>query len=78
MGVAIGDYDHDGWMDAIVTNDTLPNFLPHNERNGRFKEVGLKAGIALDDDGKAISAVIEPYKPAGRMVSEVVADLQAR
>ncbi len=57
MGVAIGDYDHDGWMDAIVTNDTLPNFLLHNERNGRFKEAGLEAGVALNDDGKAISAM---------------------
>ena len=57
MGIAIGDYDHDGWMDAIVTNDTLPNFLLHNERNGRFKEVGLEAGVALNDDGKAISAM---------------------
>ena len=57
MGVAIGDYDHDGWMDAIVTNDTLPNFLLHNERHGRFKEVGLEAGVALNDDGKAISAM---------------------
>src|SRR6266568_282245 len=31
MGVAISDYDNDGWMDIFVTNDKMPNFLYHNE-----------------------------------------------
>ena len=57
MGIAIADYDHDGRMDVFVANDTLPNFLFHNEGNGRFQEVALKAGVALNDDGKALSSM---------------------
>lgn len=57
MGIAIADYDQDGWMDLFVANDTVPNFLFHNERNGRFREVGFQAGVALNDDGKAVSSM---------------------
>ncbi len=57
MGVAIADYDHDGWMDIFVANDTVPNFLFHNEHDGRFREVGLEAGVGLNDDGKALSSM---------------------
>jgi hypothetical protein len=57
MGVAIGDYDHDGRMDIFVANDTLPNFLFHNEGNGHFSEVALQTGVGLNDDGKAISSM---------------------
>jgi enediyne biosynthesis protein E4 len=57
MGVAIADYDHDGWMDIFVANDSVPNLLFHNEHNGTFKEVALQAGVALGDDGIAISSM---------------------
>ena len=57
MGVAIADYDHDGWMDVFVANDTVPNFLFHNERDGRFRETALQAGVGLNDDGKALSSM---------------------
>jgi len=57
MGIAIADYDHDGWMDVFVANDTLPNFLFHNEHNGRFRESALEAGVGLNDDGKALSSM---------------------
>jgi len=57
MGIAIGDYDQDGWPDVFITNDTLPNCLLHNNRNGNFSEVAMQAGVALDDDGKAISSM---------------------
>jgi len=55
MGVAIADYDLDGFPDVFVTNDYLPNFLFHNRRDGTFEEVGLPAGVALRDDGETIS-----------------------
>ena len=57
MAVAFADYDGDGRMDILVTNDTEPNFLFHNDGNGRFTEVGLKAGVAFNNDGKAISSM---------------------
>ncbi|SPE26984.1 ASPIC/UnbV domain protein [Candidatus Sulfopaludibacter sp. SbA3] len=57
MGVAFADYDGDGRIDILVTNDTLPNFLFHNEGNGRFREVGLAAGVAVNDDGRTLSSM---------------------
>ena len=51
LGVVIGDYDDDGWPDIAVANDSLPNFLYHNEGRGVFKEVGLVSGIAVAADG---------------------------
>lgn len=57
MSVAFADYDGDGWMDAFVTNDTEPNFLFHNKGNGTFEEVGLTAGVAFDNSGKAVSSM---------------------
>jgi hypothetical protein len=51
LGVAVGDYDNDGWVDIYVANDSCPSFLYHNERNGTFKEVGMLTGAALSDDG---------------------------
>lgn len=57
MGVAIADYDRDGWPDVFIANDTLPNFLLHNEHGDRFTEAAMQAGVALNDDGKALSAM---------------------
>ena len=53
LGVAMLDYDEDGWPDLVVANDTSPNRLYRNRRNGTFEEIGLRAGIAFSDDGKA-------------------------
>jgi len=52
MGVAVADFDDDGDADLVVTNDTQPNFLLQND-GGRFKEVGLAAGIGYDESGRA-------------------------
>src|SRR4030095_625851 len=41
MGVAFADYDGDGRTDVFVANDTVPNFLFHNEGNGTFRETAL-------------------------------------
>jgi hypothetical protein len=57
MSVNFADYDQDGSMDVFVTNDTTPNFLFHNEGAGRFREVALKAGVALNEDGRAVSSM---------------------
>jgi hypothetical protein len=53
LGVIFLDYDEDGWPDIFVANDRVPNFLFRNERNGRFRETGLLAGVAVASDGKA-------------------------
>jgi enediyne biosynthesis protein E4 len=53
LGVAMVDHDQDGWPDIFVANDTQPNKLYRNQRNGTFKDVALEAGVALSDDGKA-------------------------
>ena len=52
LGVAVGDYDDDGLPDVFVANDAVPNFLFHNDGNGRFSEVALAAGVAVGRDGK--------------------------
>jgi enediyne biosynthesis protein E4 len=53
LGVALLDYDRDGWPDLLVANDTQPNKLYRNLRNGSFKDVGVEAGIAFSAEGKA-------------------------
>ena len=57
MGLAFADYDGDGRMDVFVANDTVPNFLFHNEGNGTFREVAFGAGVAMNDDGRALSSM---------------------
>jgi hypothetical protein len=47
LGVAVCDLDEDGWPDIAVANDTVRNFLFHNQKNGVFKEIGREAGIAF-------------------------------
>jgi hypothetical protein len=53
LGVAVADYDDDMWPDVFVANDGVPNFLFHNEGNGRFTERALVAGVSVGSDGKA-------------------------
>lgn len=53
LGVAMLDYDQDGWPDLFVANDTQPNKLYRNQRNGTFAEIAVKAGVAFSEDGKA-------------------------
>jgi hypothetical protein len=57
LGVAVIDYDQDGWPDLAVANDTEPNKLYHNNRNGTFTEQAVAAGIAFSEDGVARGAM---------------------
>jgi hypothetical protein len=57
LGVTFADVDADGWNDILVANDTVQNFLFHNQQNGTFEEVGALAGIAFDLDGNARGAM---------------------
>jgi hypothetical protein len=53
LGVAVGDYDNDGWPDLYVTN-LGTNRLYHNNHDGTFTDVAVKAGVALDSGNPEI------------------------
>lgn len=53
LGIALLDYDDDGWMDLFVANDTEPNKLYRNNRNGTFTDNGVIAGVAFSEAGTA-------------------------
>lgn len=57
LGIAIADFDHDGWMDIVVANDSMPEFLFHNKKDGTFEEVGLTSGMALDGSGATFAGM---------------------
>ena len=57
LGLAIADYDHDGWTDILLTNDSIPEFLFHNRGNGTFEEIGLSSGAALDSNGSTFAGM---------------------
>jgi hypothetical protein len=53
LGVALIDDNRDGWLDLLVANDTQPNKLYRNQRDGKFKDVAVEAGLAFSSEGKA-------------------------
>jgi hypothetical protein len=53
LGVAMLDFDGDGWPDLLVANDTQPNKLYKNLHNGKFKDVAVEQGLAFSSEGKA-------------------------
>jgi hypothetical protein len=53
LGIALVDYDNDGWLDLFVANDTEPNKLYRNNHNGTFTDVAVLSGVALSETGRA-------------------------
>ena len=57
LGVVVFDFDHDGWEDIAVANDTQPTFLFRNLSGsgggGTFREMAMEAGVALSEEGIA-------------------------
>ena len=51
LGATWVDYDDDGWPDLLVANDSVPNYLYHNNRNGTFTDAGMLTGVALSGEG---------------------------
>jgi len=46
------DYDHDGWPDLVVANETPNQQALRNQQNGKFKDVAVEAGLAYSTEGK--------------------------
>jgi len=57
LGITILDYNGDGWPDIFVANDTQPNKLYRNNKNGTFTEEAMIAGVAYGEDGVARGAM---------------------
>jgi hypothetical protein len=57
LGVMPVDLDNDGLIDLVVANDTVQNFVFHNQKDGTFKEIGTTTGIAFDSYGAARGAM---------------------
>jgi len=53
LGLALIDYDNDGWLDVFAANDTQPNRLYRNKGDGTFTDVGVMAGVAFNEAGVA-------------------------
>ncbi len=57
LGVAISDYDHDGQIDILVSNDAIPEALFHNKGDGTFEEIAMVSGLAVDGSGATYSGM---------------------
>lgn len=57
LGLAIGDYDHDGRIDVYVANDSMVEFLYHNQGHGTFEDVALVSGAAVDQNGRTYAGM---------------------
>lgn len=57
LGVAPVDIDRDGWIDLVVANDTTPNLVFMNQRDGTFRDIGAQSGIAFDSYGNTRGAM---------------------
>jgi hypothetical protein len=53
LGVAMLDDNQDGWPDLFVANDTQPNKLYRNQRNGTLKDIAVQTELAFSTEGKA-------------------------
>ena len=69
LGVMWSDYDNDGWPDLLVANDSVPNYLYHNNHNGTFSEIGMLSGISLSGEGTQLGNMgvdFSDYDHSGR------------
>ena len=57
MGISIADFNNDGWPDIFIANDTEPNSLFINQKNGTFQERGLELGVAYNDSAHTGSSM---------------------
>ena len=70
LGVAWFDANADGWPDLYVANDSTPNFLYLNQKDGTFREVGFPWGVAVSEDGAeqgSMGVALGDYNHSGRL-----------
>ena len=70
LGVAWFDANHDGWLDLYVANDSTPNFLYLNQKDGTFKEAAFPWGVAVSEDGAeqgSMGVALGDYDHSGRL-----------
>jgi hypothetical protein len=70
LGVAWFDANEDGWLDLYVANDSTPNFLYVNQRDGTFKESAFPMGVAVSEDGAeqgSMGIAVGDWDAAGRV-----------
>ncbi len=68
LGIAVDDFDNDGWPDIFVANDSVAEQLFRNNHDGTFTEVALPSGLAYDQNGRAFAGMgadFGDYKNAG-------------
>jgi hypothetical protein len=51
------DLDDDGWLDLVVANDSVPNYLYHNRHDGTFEDISFASGFAVNEEGRAQSSM---------------------
>ena len=69
LGIAWFDYNEDGWPDLFVANDSTPNFMYVNQKNGTFKEQAFPLGVAVSEDGAeqgSMGVAVGDYDHSGR------------
>jgi hypothetical protein len=70
LGIAWFDANEDGWPDLYVANDSTPNFLYQNQKDGTFKDIAFPAGVAVSEDGAeqgSMGVALGDYNHTGRL-----------
>jgi hypothetical protein len=57
LGVAIADFDNDGWPDIFVANDSVRQSLYHNKGDGTFEDIAVTSGAGYDENGKTFAGM---------------------
>jgi len=57
LGIAFADYDRDGRVDLFIANDSMPEFVFHQKKDGTFEEVGLESGAAVNAEGQTFAGM---------------------
>ena len=69
LGLAWVDVNDDGWLDLFVANDSTPNYLYMNQRNGTFVDMAFPMGVAVSEDGAeqgGMGVAVGDYRGTGR------------